>query len=334
MLRNRISLILFLLLSVVLFGVVGYVYIEELSFINALYMTIITITTVGYGEVGHPFSEEGRLFTIFLILSGYGLFIYSITMVVEEFLSGNFIRQYKNRKMENQLIGLSGHVIICGYGRNGIQAEKTLLRYNKPIVVIENDQSIINENQGTSSTFFLNGDASDDVILLKAGIESALAIITALPSDPDNLYVVLTARQLCQKIKIISRASEMNSIKKLKIAGADNVIMPDAIGGQHMASLVMSPDIIEFLETITINDKENINLIEICTDLFMDKFKSLGDLEIKKKTGCTVIGLKDESGFYTVNPDDDTLLIPSNYMIVLGRKEQLDSLKSLYDLDY
>lgn len=171
-----------------------------------------------------------------------------------------------------------------------------------------------------------------DEFLLKAGIKKAKNLITALPSDADNLFVVLSARQLNKDCKIISRASKESSYSKLKIAGADNVIMPDKLGGDHMASLVVTPDVIEFVDRLTIEGETTANLEEIDVDELPKKYlgKTILDLDLRKKTGCTVIGLRNPDKDYIINPEADSKLIAGSHLIVLGRPEQIIKLRQLF----
>ena len=171
-------------------------------------------------------------------------------------------------------------------------------------------------------------------MLFQAGIDRASTLISALPNDADNLFVVLSARQINSKMSIISRASQETSYQKLKLAGANNVILPDRIGGDHMASLVVVPDLIEFIDNLSIVGQANVNIEEIEVEqLFTtSKIETLRHLDLRKKTGCTVIGYKDPNGEYIVNPEADMQLKPNSKIIVLGRPEQIQKLNSLYDI--
>ncbi|WP_369820308.1 TrkA family potassium uptake protein [Tenacibaculum sp. SG-28] len=244
---NRAIFFTFLILSI---GVFGYCVLFDYSFIDGLYMTIITVTTIGFGEV-HPFGAGEKIFTIGLILSSLFIFGYVVSAFSEYLISGRFFKQLKIKKVQKKIETLKGHTIVCGYGRNGRQAIAKLTGYKKDAVVIEIDKkliSVLDEDRVLN----VEGDATLDATLLKAGIRNADSLITVLPSDADNLFVVLTAKQLNASCKIISRASKETSNSKLKIAGADNVIMPDKLGGAHMALLVVTPDVIEFVDRLTI----------------------------------------------------------------------------------
>jgi len=263
-LESRINKTLALVFVILSLGVSGYMLLSNYSFVDALYMTVITITTVGFGEV-KPFTPEEKIFTVFLILTSITVFGYAVSTFSEFIVSGRLFEQFKHRKVEKQIKNLKGHTIVCGFGRNGNQAILKLNNYNEKLVVVEKDKEMISELDN-NSILNIQGDATLDETLLRAGIKSAANLITALPSDADNLFVVLTANQLNNKCKIISRASNESSYSKLKIAGASNVIMPDKLGGDHMASLVVTPDVIEFVDRLTIEGETTANLEEIAVD--------------------------------------------------------------------
>lgn len=300
------------------------------SFIDALYMTIITITTIGFGEV-HPFGTGEKIFTIGLIVSSLFTFGYAVSLFSEYLISGQFFDQLKTKKVQKKIEKLQGHTIVCGYGRNGKQAISKLHSYNQKLVVVEKYDDIIKELD-EHEILNIQGDATTDEALLKAGILNADYLITVLPSDADNLFVVLTASQLNKKCKIISRASEESSCSKLKIAGADNVIMPDKLGGAHMASLVVTPDVIEFVDRLTIEGDTTANLEEIQIDNLPTEYlnRTILDLDIRKKTGCTVIGYRRKNKEYIINPEASLSLKAGGSLIVLGRPEQIIKLRELF----
>lgn len=311
-------------------GIVGYLMMFDYSFIDALYMTIITITTIGFGEV-HPFGIGEKIFTIGLIISSLFIFGYTIPLFSEYLISGQFFRQLKIKKVQSKIQKLKGHTIVCGYGRNGSQATFKLNSYNKDFVVIEKHEDVIKELD-QKGVLNIEGDARTDEALLKAGILTADNLITVLPSDADNLFVVLTASQLNKNCRIISRASKQSSCSKLKIAGADNVIMPDKLGGVHMASLVVTPDVIEFIDQLTLEGDTTANLEEIKINELPEKYlnSTILDLDIRKKTGCTVIGCRTADKEYIINPETSLKLSADTNLIVLGRPEQITKLRELF----
>jgi len=313
-------------------GIIGYRFISGYEWIDAIYMTVITITTVGFAEVS-PLDTPSKIFTIFLILASVVIVGYAIAIITEYILSKNNFEDIKQRKMQKKIDAMSDHIIICGYGRNGKQAAKKLRAYNKPYVVIERDKELIEKCQEDNIPF-VYGNANEDETLFEAGIEKANTLISALPSDADNLFVVLSARQINKTMTIISRASQETSYNKLKLAGANNVILPDRIGGDHMASLVVIPDLVEFIDNLGIVGERNINIEEVKVEQLYnaEEIKTIRDLDLRRKTGCTVIGFKDDKGEYIVNPEADTKLIPGSKIIVLGRPEQIHKLNSEYNI--
>ena len=234
--------------------------------------------------------------------------------------------------MKNKISSLKDHTIVCGFGRNGMQAAVRLEAYKRQFVVIEKDRDVIEGND--NGLLFIEGDASDDRTLHKAGIEKAANFIMTLPDDASNLFVVLSARQIKKDLFIISRASQLNSQKKLELAGADKVIMPDKIGGDHMASLVVIPDLITFMDKLSVEGEHTTNLEEVAIEDFSDQLEcnSLRDLDLRRKTGCTIIGYIEPNGNYIINPEADLPLQPKSKVIVLGRPEQIRKLNQMFHI--
>lgn len=329
--QTRLYTAIFLLFLVFLIGIFGFKFFSGYSWVDAIYMTVITITTVGFGEV-QPLNNFGKIFTSLLILSSIFIVGYAISVITEYLLSKNNIGNLIQKRMEKKIEKLQNHVIVCGYGRNGKQAAHKLHAYNKPFVVIEKNEEIA-QRYAAEDYLFLIGNANEDEVLKKAGIEKATTLICALPSDADNLFIVLSARQINKNLKIISRASEEASFKKLKLAGADNVIMPDKIGGEHMASLVVTPDLVEFLDNLSVSgDDESINVEQIPFEKICPsgEEKQIRELDIRKKTGCSIIGYKTPKGNYIVNPEPETIIEKNSKLILLGRPKQIEMLKELY----
>ncbi|HEY0029934.1 MAG TPA: potassium channel protein [Bacteroidia bacterium] len=328
---SRIYIPIAILLLIVCIGIAGFIIIEGFGFLDAFYMTIITVATVGFQEV-HPLSEAGRLFTAFLIITSFGTFAYAVTSISQYVIDGEFNQYFKNYKLSTAIDKLENHVIVCGYGRNGRQAAHVLKKHNTRFVVIEQKKEIVSSINHHYSDLVLEGDGTHDEVLLKAGILKAKALITTLPIDADNLFIVLSARTLNPKLTIISRASEDNSDKKIKLAGADNVIMPDKLGGAHMASLVMKPDVMEFVDYITGQGGDNIRLEEITFANLSPEFqnKTIRELEIRNRSGANIIGFKTAQSEYIINPSADTKIIPDAKLFVLGTSDQILKLKELF----
>ncbi len=315
-----------LLISVILIGSTGY---SLLGFTlsEAFYQTIITIATVGFEEV-HQLDNRGMWFTSFLVIFSVGIFAYAVSTLIRFVVEGVFRNSYKDSKVKRKINGLSNHVVICGYGRNGKQASLELLEHNETTVIIEKNTELVQGMRNSNDLLYVEGDATDDDTLISAGIENAKALITTLPEDADNLFVVLTAREINPALTIISRASAENSDVKLKRAGATNVIMPDRIGGTRMAKLVAQPDIVEFVDFMLLQGMDSVVLEEIsCKDL-SNCFagKSINQLDVMNKSGAKIIGLKREDNSYLINPDQKTTLLSSDKLFALGTKNQIDQL--------
>jgi len=330
--RSRMYLALTLLVMVLLFGVMGYRFLSDYTWIDAFYMTIITVTTVGFSEV-RPLDAEAKIFTVILIVTSVFIFAFAISVITEYVLSRNSLQLLKKKRVKNKISSVSNHVIICGFGRNGNQAAERLKAYKKPFVVIERNKEVIEKFE--DEILFVEGDANEDEALIEAGIDRAQYLITAMPDDAANLFVVLSARQLNKNLFIISRASQFTSQKKLRLAGADKVIMPDKIGGDHMASLVVMPDLITFMDKLSTEGEHTTNLEEVTIETFMAKVDnhSLRDLDLRKKTGCTIIGYIEPNGNYIINPEADLKLQPQGKVIVLGRPEQIKKLNDMFHID-
>jgi voltage-gated potassium channel len=328
---KHIAIGLILLVTVISVGVIGYMILEKFSFVEALYMTIITIATVGFEEV-HQLDNAGMVFTSFLIIFSFGLFVYVVTSFTRLLVEGVFRNYYKDNKVKKRVQRLSDHVIVCGFGRNGRQAIVELKDHRKKFVIIESGKEMVDRIRLETDYLYIEGDATQEEILEAAEIQKASALITALPNDADNLFVVLTARQMNPELKIISRASEEKSDSKLKRAGADNVIMPDRIGGQRMAKLVIQPDVVEFLEYIMLQSSDDVNLEELSCESMASCFinKSIKELGVRNITGANIVGLKKD-GKYIFNPNPDVILSSDDQLFVLGDPEQLMKLKQLLE---
>jgi voltage-gated potassium channel len=329
--KSRFYTALSLLFLIILVGTFGYVYIAEYGWIDALYMTVITISTVGFKEV-QPLDFDAKIFTIFLIITSITIFGYIVSVITDYIANNKFIEELKFKQVQKKIQRLENHTIVCGFGRNGKQAMARLKSYKRGCVIIESDPELIEEIELAGDMLYIRGDATSDDVLLSAGIERASSLITTLPSDADNLYVVLSARQLNGECTIVSRASIDTSNRKLKVAGADNVIMPDKIGGAHMASLVVTPDIIEFIDRLSIEGESSSNLEELVIENLPTEYKnkSILDLDLRKRTGCTVIGFKTPGKDYVINPDASTKLVPKSKLIVIGNPEEIQKLHKLF----
>ncbi|MBN2614228.1 MAG: potassium channel protein [Bacteroidales bacterium] len=313
-------------LVLTLVGTLGYMFIEHFQVLDALYMTVISMSTVGYGEV-HKLSPSGKLFTIFLIFASLGVVGYFLSQMTQNifrtqvgFFFGRNQKNLKAQKMKN-------HVIVCGYGRNGKQVAAELLAHSEEVIVVEQKHDIVTGNleQGLQ---FIEGDATEDEVLQNAGISNAKALITALPIDADNLYVVLSARALNPDLNIISRAADESAEKKLRMAGVNSVVTPERIGGSHMATLVAQPDVVEFLEKLNVHGDSPVQLMEILCARLPEELvnKPIREIDFRKLTGINILGYKTASGEIIVNPSPDTRLYPDAKLFVLGTREQIHAL--------
>ena len=326
----KVALVLFFGIQII--GTVGFMTLSGDSFIDALYMTVITVSTVGFGLI-HELTPPEKVFVIFLIILSVSLYGYIVKVLSENMANEAFFKNLKLKKMQKKVDALSNHIIVCGYGRNGKQAVKKLMAYKRKFVVIETNKEVV-EASNNENILIIHGNANEDEVLEQVGIKRAKCLITALPNDADNLFIVLSARQLNKNIRIISRASYEASYSKLKLAGANSVILPDKIGGDHMASLVVVPDLIEFIDNLSIEGSSTTNIeeIEVKKLYNTEEVKTIRDLDLRRKTGCTIIGFKDGNGEYIVNPEAEVKLNPNSKIIVLGRPEQIQTLNSIYNI--
>lgn len=316
------NVIVYLLLFVVLLiaGTSGYMLLQHYTFTEALYMTTITLSSVGFAET-KPLDNTGRIFTLFLILANLGILTYVVTKISRFLFDGEFIKLFKQVSMENKIAALENHVIVCGCGQNGSEAIKELRKSNLEFVAIDkNEPAYKNE-----LPYFIQDDATQDDVLLRAGIQKAKAVLITLPNDAENMFVVLTAKELNPNVTIISRASKDTSVKKLKAAGAHNVIMPDKLGGVHMASLVLFPDVKEFIDVMSTYQKNGIKI----TELTPGKSQTLLHLNSWQNCGATILGIKQQNGEYIVNPSGEFSISLSDRIIVMGNSTQISQLKKI-----
>ena len=319
-----------LLFLIITLGIIGYMIIEEYDFTEAVYMTIITVATVGFKEV-RTLSPPGMWFTSFLIIVSFGIFAYVITTFTRFVVDGELRLLIKRNRVRKQIKKLNNHVIVCGYGRNGKQAAKELTNHKIPFIIIERDPDVIEKIKEDPELLYIEGNATHDEVLELSDISSARALITTFPNDADNLFVVLSAREINPDITIISRASEDHSDNKLKRAGADNVIMPDKLGGQQMAKLVAQPDIVEFLDYIMLQSHEEVSLEEVSCENLSACFanKSIRELDVRNVSGANIVGLRTADGNYLINPLPDVILTYQDKLFVLSTAGQLSKLKHI-----
>lgn len=318
-----------LLIADFILGTSGYVIIEGYSITEAFYMVVITVSTVGYTEV-QPLSSAGKVFSSIYILLNIGLFAYFLSVFSYYVIQGQIYKNWHYNMIKKRIDKLHDHVILCGYGKYGKEIASHFEKHQIPFVVIDVDESKIDDIiQSDKKYLYINDDATHDEALQEANIMEARALIAALGDDSDNLFIVLTARQLNPNLRIISRAKDPKSQKKLNLAGADRVVMPEQLGGFYMATLISKPDAVEFFSFITNEHRSDIGFEEITFDDVPEgcKNKSIKELNIRSATGANIIGFKDYDNHYLVNPSPEVVLRPGSSFIVLGSRQQLNELK-------
>lgn len=326
--RTAILLLLLLLTS----GTLFYWTWEQYPLIDAFFMTIITISTVGFGMI-HPLSETGKLFTSGLIMLSLGSLAWVGSSLARFIFDGELKEYLKTYRVDKKIMKLKDHTIIIGYGRNGEQAAMELREHGVDFVIIDKRENVISRIRDDESLLYIRGDATHEEILHQARIEHAKALIATTPNDADNVFVVLTARSINPGLKIISRASEIESITKLRRAGATNVIMPERIGGQRMAKLVTQPDVVEFLENILLQKSNDVSLEEISCTHMASAFvnKALKTLQAKDKSGINIIGIKISGAKYVFNPDPELTLSRGDQLFVLGSPNQIKEFREVLE---
>lgn len=304
-------------------GTLGYQLIEGWSLVDALYMTIITMTTVGYGEV-RPLSEAGRMFTVGLIITSIGIAGYVISKMTAFVVEGEVKRLIEGRRMDQRIAKLSQHIILCGAGRTGLHIAEELSRTATPFVVIEQQQDALDDMARIDDLLYVQGDATQDDTLLMAGIPRAKGLITTLSEDKDNIFVTLCARSLNSNLRIIARLIEDKNRDFLHKAGADEIVSPNAIGGVRMASMLLRPIVVSFLDEMLRVTGQTLRMEEMHVDATPGLVnKSLGDVNIRRRTGLLVLAIKSQQHGYQFNPGADTILHAGDVLIVVGTEEQL-----------
>ncbi|MET0711748.1 MAG: TrkA family potassium uptake protein [Jiangellaceae bacterium] len=319
---RRLWLGIGLLATVTLVGTIGYV-VLGFGALDALYQTVTTVTTVGFREV-EPLGRSGQIFTIVLILAGVGTALYTLTVLLELLVEGHLGWAIERRKMDKRIAALRGHVIVCGWGRVGRAIARELSAAGKGLVVVDNDAERI---ATIGSHLYVHGDASDDDVLMKAGIERADALIAAVSTDPANLFITLSGRSLQPDLFIVSRAREENSQPKLERAGANRVVNPQEIGGARIAAFVLRPHVTEFLDVVMHEREIELRLEELHIEERSPLAGlSLAGAKVRERTGALILALRDEQHNFITNPTPDTVIQPGRVLIAIGTPTQLASL--------
>lgn len=322
MIHKRLLRVIAALAAVFLVGVIGYSSIEGWCLFDSLYMTVITIASVGYGET-HPLTFEGRLFTIVLILCGSATLIYGLSILTAFVVEGDLTDIIRRRTMLKKIGGLSGHFIVCGMSATGRYVVDELKKTGRSFVVIDRDPEKI-KALGEAGILTIDGDATNDAVLQSAGINRAAGLLTTLHADADNLFVVVTARGLNPSLRIIAKAINEESERKLRQVGADSVIMPNFIGGLRMASEMIRPSVVNFLDVMLRSQDATVRVEEIPIPAGSPLAgRSLADSAILDVEGVTVVAIADASGSYRFNPSRERLLAPGDVIVVMGVVEKI-----------
>jgi len=329
-LQKRLAQIGVLFAAIFTAGTTGFMAVEGWPFFDALYMTTITLSTVGFQEV-HPLSTGGRLMAMALILGGTGSLLYGLSVVTAFIVEGELTGLLGKRRMEKALAKLHAHVIVCGAGETGRHVVEELLKTQTPCVVIEQDLAGLKHRERLGSTPVIEGDATDGGVLARARIEVARGLITTLPSDKDNLFVILTARELNATLRIVSRLVEHESHAKLRKAGADAVVSSNQIGGLRLVSEMIRPQVVSFLDKM-LRDPRQVLRFEEAQVVHGSPVvgKTLSDLELLNRVGLVVIAIRHgQDGEYVYNPKATSRLEAGDFLIVCGELAQLETLRSI-----
>lgn len=312
------------LVMVTSYGTAGYMLLEGWSPLDALYMTAITIGTVGFGEV-HALSDIGRLFTVSLIFAGVGAIGFSFGTFVEFLVEGHLQGFLEARRMQNKVDSMTGHHIVAGLGRVGIAVAEALEEEDAPFVVIDRVETTISTARARGWAYVL-GDAADEDVLTTAGLMRAKSLVTALDTDADNLYVTVTAKQMRPEIFIVARSSHVVSEAKLIRAGANRVITPNAIGGRRMANMVMHPIVADYLDLVTSGHGVEFRLQEVeIREGSPVAEKSIGEARVRERTGAYVLAVVRPTGHIDSEPSSSLVINAGDKLIVLGTPNQLEA---------
>jgi voltage-gated potassium channel len=322
----KISLLILLLL--VSLGTAGYMSIEGWRLLDALYMTVITLATVGFQEV-HRLDDAGKAFTVLLIVFGVSVLGYTVGKLAQIMFEGEFQRFLGRKKVEMSIDALRDHYIICGYGRIGALICREFAAKPIPFVVVENDPAVLVKLE-EDNVLFLRGNATEDETLLKAGIKRAKGLVSVVTSDTENVYITLTARGLNPDLFILARSGEPGSEIKLQRAGANKVVSPYHIGGTRMAQAILRPNVVDFIEIATGREHLDLQMEEIFIpghSPFVGQ--NLKDAGLRKDTGVIIVGIKKQSGNMVFNPDSASVIEAKDTLIVLGQPSSISKLEVL-----
>lgn len=318
-------LILLLLISA---GTAGYMVLEGWNFLDSIYMTIITLGTIGYREI-HDLTDIGKIFTMVLIVVGVSVLGYIVGTLAQVMFEGQIQRVIGRKKVEKKIGELQGHYIICGFGRIGSLISKEFHAKSLPFVVVECDQKMT-ERLEEEGYLHLNGDATADETLLKAGIKQARGLISVVASDTENVYITLTARGLNPDLYILARSGEEGSELKLKRAGANKVVSPYVIGGTRMAQSILRPNVVDFIEIATGSEHVDLQMDEVNIPQYSQfAGQTLISSGFRKETGVIIVGIKKTNGKMIFNPHSNAVIEGGDTLIVLGEPPNVLKLEGL-----
>lgn len=324
---RKILLLVASLLALLVTGSLGYFWLEGWDFFDGLYMTVITLTTVGFGEV-HPLSKIGRVYTMVLLFAGMGLMLYVITSLARVVVEGEIKEVLGRRRLLKHLKKLQDHYIICGFGRIGEIIARQLTQSRIPLVIIENDPETLGRLE-VSDFSYVSGDATREEVLLEAGIERAKGLVAVISSDAGNVYITLTARGLNPNLFIVARGEETGSEQKLLRAGADKVESPHVMGGRKMAHTILRPTVVTFME-LAMQEGIEWSMEEIAVGGSSPLLgMPLKDTEIRRKLNLIVVAIKRADGEMLFNPTPDNTLRAGDTLIVLGLRKNLEALEEM-----
>jgi voltage-gated potassium channel len=321
----KISYLVFAFLGTLLIGTLGYHFIESWSWLDSIFMSVITITTVGYKEVGGDLSAAGKIFTIVLIFVGFGVAAFSLSHIASLIMRGELNFFLGRIRMKREITNLSDHYIIAGYGRTGKVIAKTFKIKKIPYVVVDNNPLEL-QTVSDDTIPYIIGDAADEDILKQAGITKAKGIVVVMSSDASNAFAIMTARVLNPNLHIISRALDTQSIRKLKIAGANKVIAPYDLGGRRIAQSISDPHASDFLEIVEDVESQHIEMADLkISDASQLVGKSVSD-PIFKELDLIVIGLKKQGGEFIFNPKSECIIECKHHLILMGPNKSIAQL--------
>jgi voltage-gated potassium channel len=315
------------LLVLLIAGSLGFMWLEGWDFFDSLYMTVTTLTTVGYGET-HPLDRAGRIYNMLLILSGMGVLFYIVGSLARAVVEGEIHAALGRRKLIKHIRRLKRHYILCGFGRIGEIVARSLKERGLSLVIVENDPALLTHLEA-SGYYFINGDATREDILMEAGLDRAKGLISTLPSDSDNVYVVLTARSLNPDLFILARGEGIGSEKKLLRAGADKVESPYQMGGQKMAQTIMRPTVVTFME-LAMKEGVDWTMEEIAVGQDSPLLGvPLADSGIRQNLNLILVAIKRANGELLFNPSHETPILAGDTLIALGLRKNLDALEAM-----